>query len=349
MIKLPGRYIYWGICLVLLLQSCGNGSSLLPSVIGSPYEVLVVADEDLLKGEVGQAVRDVLDSPIPGLPQNEPYFSISQTPTNKFDDLLKPVRNILIVEIDQNARSPRLSYSEDLWANGQVVLRVKASEKDLLKDFVIKNKWRLIHFLNKAERERQIAQLKKKTDKSASDRLYEQMNILLTLPDDLGKIKQGDNFFWISNGAYKRRTDYVVYAVPYNSISQLDPQNLIALRDSVMKINIPGGPQGSYMTTHKKVMPPVSHIVNLNNAYCVEMRGLWEMEGDIMGGPYISLTQVDELNQRLITVEAFVYAPEMSKADLVHKMEAVLYTLKVPQKMSLEEITVETDSIKQIN
>ena len=106
--------------MVLLLQSCGNGSSLLPSAIGSPYEVLVVADEDLLKGEVGQAVRDVLDSPIPGLPQNEPYFSISQTPTNKFDDLLKPVRNILIVEIDQNAKSPRLSYSEDLWANGQM-------------------------------------------------------------------------------------------------------------------------------------------------------------------------------------------------------------------------------------
>lgn len=348
MIK-PYKYIcLWG-WLLLILQGCGDGALLLPSAIGAPYEVLVVADEDVLKGEAGQVIRDVLDSPIPGLPQNEPYFAISQTSSDKFDDLLKPVRNILIVEIDRETASSRLSYSENLWANGQVVLRIKVPDKDQLKDYIVDNKWRIIHFLNKAERERYIEQLKKKSDKIASDKLYEQMNVLLTLPDDLGKIKQGDNFFWISNGAYKRRTDYVVYAVPYNSLSQLNPESLIFLRDSVMKVNISGGPEGSYMTTHKKVMPPVARIVNLNNAYCVEMRGLWEIEGDIMGGPYISLSQVDELNQRLITVEAFVYAPEMSKADLVRKMEAVLYTLKVPQKMSLEEITVEVDSIKQIN
>ena len=343
------RYIcLWG-WLLVLLQGCSGGAYLLPSAIGSPYEVLVVADEAILKGEAGQSIRDVLNFPIPRLPQNEPYFSISQTPSDKFNDLLKPVRNIVMVEVDQEIKSPQLSYSKDVWANGQVVLRIKAPDKIQLKESIDQNKWRIIHFLNKAERERQIAWLKKNTDQVANDRLYEQMNVLLTLPDDLGKIKQGDNFFWTSNGAYKRRTDYVVYAVPYNSVSQLDPEHLIVLRDSVMKANIPGGPEGSYMTTHKKVLPPIARIVNLNNAYCVEMRGLWEMEGDIMGGPYISLSQVDELNQRLITAEAFVYAPEMEKADLVRKMEAVLYTLKVPQKMNLEEITVEIDSIQQIN
>lgn len=349
MIKLSDRIILLLGWLLLALQSCSNGALLLPSAIGTPYEVLVVADEDVLKGSVGQTIRNVLDSPIPGLPQNEPYFNISQIPSDRFDDLLKPVRNILIVDINRDYKTPRLSYDEDLWAKNQIVLRLKASDKKQLENYIADNKWRIIHFLNKAERERTIEQLKKKSDKIAEEKLYEQLNVLLTFPEDLGKIKQGDNFFWISNGAYKRRTDYVVYAVPYNSQAQLEPENLIAMRDSVMKVNIPGGPEGSFMTTHKKVMPPVARIVSLNNAYCVEMRGLWEMEGDLMGGPYISLTQVDELNQRLITVEAFVYAPEVSKADLVRKMEAVLYTLKVPQKMNLEEITVEADSIKQIN
>ena len=55
------------------------------------------------------------------------------------------------------------------------------------------------------------------------------------------------------------------------------------------------------------------------------------MEGDAMGGPFISHTLDDSIRHRVITVEGFVYAPEMKKRNLMRQLEAVLYTLKVKE------------------
>lgn len=51
-------------------------------------------------------------------------------------------------------------------------------------------------------------------------------------------------------------------------------------------------------------------------------RGLWEIVGDAMGGPYVQ-RQVGD-----VTVIAFVYAPESKKRNLMRQLEAALYTIK---------------------
>jgi hypothetical protein len=57
------------------------------------------------------------------------------------------------------------------------------------------------------------------------------------------------------------------------------------------------------------------------------VRGLWEMEGDAMGGPFVSLAL--QQGHSIICVEGFVYAPEMKKRNLIRRLEATLYTLKI--------------------
>ena len=58
-------------------------------------------------------------------------------------------------------------------------------------------------------------------------------------------------------------------------------------------------------------------------------RGLWEMEGDAMGGPFVSHSIVDSSRRRIIVAEGFVYAPGMKKRNLLRQLEASLYTLKL--------------------
>ena len=58
--------------------------------------------------------------------------------------------------------------------------------------------------------------------------------------------------------------------------------------------------------------------------------GLWEMNGAVMGGPFVSHVRVDEKNQRVIVSEAFVYSPGRKKRDIMRRMEAALYTLVLP-------------------
>ncbi len=46
------------------------------------------------------------------------------------------------------------------------------------------------------------------------------------------------------------------------------------------------------MTTEKRFTPSYEAI-SKNGEYCGVVRGLWEMEGDMMGGPFVSHAHLD--------------------------------------------------------
>ena len=92
-----------------------------------------------------------------------------------------------------------------------------------------------------------------------------------------------------------------------------------------MKINIPGSLEGQYMATDANYVDVKDFSVK--GEYAFEARGLWYMEKDMMGGPFVSHARVDRANGRVVVVEAFVYAPERNKRELMRQMEAALYTL----------------------
>ena len=54
------------------------------------------------------------------------------------------------------------------------------------------------------------------------------------------------------------------------------------------------------------------------------------MQGDMVGGPFVSHIRLDEANNRVVVAEAFVYAPETSKRNYIRRMEASLFTLRLP-------------------
>ncbi len=64
----------------------------------------------------------------------------------------------------------------------------------------------------------------------------------------------------------------------------------------------------------------------------METRGVWNVVGDFMAGPFLSYTVVDERHGRLITLEGYVYAPNKPKRDYLRQMEAILYSLEIPKK-----------------
>ncbi len=56
----------------------------------------------------------------------------------------------------------------------------------------------------------------------------------------------------------------------------------------------------------------------------VTVRGLWEMKNDAMGGAFVAYWQPE--GSRIVVAEAFVYAPETKKRNLMRRLEAALYT-----------------------
>lgn len=150
------------------------------------------------------------------------------------------------------------------------------------------------------------------------------------MPVELSSYKVGENFLWASNNL--NDLNFVMYTYPYTSKETFTKAYFIAKRDSVMKVNIPGAQEGMYMETADSAFVEARNIA-VQGDYAYEVRGLWEMKNDAMGGPFVSHARVDRANGRIIVVEGFVYNPGKLKRDQIRKLNAALYSLQLPSEI----------------
>lgn len=325
--------------LTLLLPGCKKEirNPLSVGSVGAPWEVLVVMDKSAWEAPEGRALHDVLDRDVPGLPQSEPMFKISRCDRADFKGILKPVRNIIEVEISNKYSQPKLHYYKDQWATNQTVVKLVAPDKEQFIDFVNASDEAIYDIFYRAEIDRSLTYIRKSRNKEFARIVYNTFGMEILVPETMRSYKVDDHFFWASNGIQaQKRQDMVVYSYPYTDANTFTLEYLCNKRDSVMKANIPGGPEGSYMARQEQY-ETTFRALNVNGKYAAEIRGLWEVRGDVMGGPYVSLTRLDEVNQQVVTVEIFVYAPNEEKRNLVRFNEAILYSVKLPGEFENQE------------
>lgn len=325
--------------LLILTEACHSGS-VLTNATGLAYEVVVVMNQEDWKGEAGQAVKAELASDVPGLPQSEPALKITYVQPKDFNGLLKYVRNILIVKIDASLYTKvSLSYENNPWAKGQVVVTMTAPNQEEIVKYAQAHPKQLVDFFVKVEMNRAMEQLQKNYSSVVMDHLKKDFDVMLNAPANMTYYRDTTDFFWASNNANTGRTDLVVYTFPYTDPNTFTADFLIAKRDSVMKAYLPGAFPGSYMATETKHAAVDYTPLTLNGKYAGMMRGLWRMQGDMMGGPFVSLVRLDEKNNRVVVAEGFVFAPETDKRNFIRRIEASLYTLRLPGEFdqSVEE------------
>ena len=138
---------------------------------------------------------------------------------------------------------------------------------------------------------------------------------------------------WCCNNKGIMRRDIVVYSYPYTDENTFTLAYLNDKRDAVLSRVVSASVEGSYMGTEYKVMPPqMRNITVQEDEQATEVRGLWKiMNGEAMGGPYVSHTRLDQVNGRIVTAETFLYAAGQKKRTALRQAEAILYTLSLPQ------------------
>jgi hypothetical protein len=170
---------------------------------------------------------------------------------------------------------------------------------------------------------------KKTRDEKIADLLHKKYHINLYVPKGYNIDVNNKNFIWLSHEYRDIIQGVFIYSYDYESENTFTRDYLVEKRNSALKRNVPGEIEGSYMTT-ELLFPPIMTELSLNEKYTVEMQGLWKMQdGYAMGGPFLSLVQLDEKRNKIITVEGFVFAPAHKKRELVRQMEAILYSLKI--------------------
>ena len=320
----------------LSLTACKK-ENFFPTASGRPYEVLVVMDSTDWKAPHGRALFDVLDTDVPMLPQSERSFRISQTEVKDFDRVLNIFRNIIIVNIDPHQFTrTKMKFTRDKWAMEQIVLTINSPSEEEFRNFCVEHRQDIVDFLTRTEMNRLVKELKQKHSKVTFDLAKQIFDCEIFAPQELQSYKKGKDFVWTSNNTASGLENIVIYSYPYEGPQTFNKEYLCHKRDSVMQVNLPGEKPGMYMQTD--TLCSVVRPIVVHNNYAMEMRGLWIMRNDCMGGPYVSHHRVDTENNRVIVVEGFVYAPEKMKRGLIRRLEGSLYTLKLPEEQYVIEI-----------
>lgn len=322
---------------------------LMPNASGLPYEMLVVMPDDQWERPLGRAVFNVLDTDVPGLPQSERSFRITRVDPSGFNsNMFRIMRNVIKVDIQNIYTQPKLKFARNVYSYPQMIMTLQAPDEESLAKYVEDNAQSIIDFFTRSEMNREIENLREQHNPEVSRLAKEILDVDVWVPWEVNKYKKGKDFLWASTNTGKKDMSIVLYSYPYTDKNTFTLEYFLNKRDSVMKVNIPGGPEGSYMTTQRDYVYVKDATVH--GKYAQVARGLWRVQGDRMGGPFVSHSRVDEVNGRVIVAEAFVYAPESLKRDLIRRMEAALYTVQLPVEpvvnslpYALEEIVIEPE------
>ena len=316
---------------VLTLCGCFSKDKLLPSVTGSSYEVLVVMNNAPWQSAAGDTVRKYLEADMPCLPQVEPMLSISRTPWNEFSDILKPVRNIVLADIDSSKYTQhKVKYLRDRWAHPQAVVQIQAPDNASFAEAYSQAAQHITNYFIDCELERQHDFYRKHfTNAEAHKTLLRKFGIDIHIPNDMAASTDTTDFFWITDTKGRVRRDIMIYTLPYTSADDLTLQGLINKRDSICRLYIHGRDDSSYIATEWKHIPPIMRQITVDSAYCAEVRGLWRMEnGDAMGGPFVMNARITPDGRKIIVAEGFCFGPGQKKRNPLRQLEAVIRGMK---------------------
>ena len=309
----------------LTLSCKDDGTLVKQNVGGKAGEIIIVANKAQWETEPGNELRNILAAQYPYLPQSEPSYTLINIPHKSFTSLFEYHRNILILKVDPNLET-KFVAQEDVWAAPQTVILITAPTNEEAAKVIADNAERLFNTINQAERNRIMRNSKKYEDIALRQFVAEKFGGSPYFPKGYSLKKQTDNFVWISYETTYINLGVFVYRIPYKDETSLKLENLMAATAEVMKDNVPGMVDNSYMTISSEITPGLA-VMKYKNRNFMEMRGLWEVQNDFMGGPFVIHAFHDKNNPgELIVVEGFVYAPRYDKRDYIRQVESILYS-----------------------
>jgi hypothetical protein len=265
-----------------------------------------------------------------GLPQDEPQFHKSHVEVAHYDRITNLFRNIFRINIGKEFTVAKMKVEKDVHSTPQMIITVNAPSQFDASIYITEHTKEIEGLFTSEEINRTANDLYFEHNIKFAKAVKELFDCEFYIPADIKKMKTGENFIWASNDGISSIQNICIYSLPYVSEKMLTQRPYIALRDTVMKHNIPGEKPGMWMQTNPEFV--WTKNITVNGQYAMEARGLWEMRNDAMGGPFVSHSRIDTKNNKVIVVEGFVYAPEKMKRSMIRRLEAALYTLETPKE-----------------
>lgn len=339
----------------IFLHACSeidkNYENSLPPARGEAGEIVLVMDSTDWKGKIGDELRQAFRAEAPGLPQDEPLFTLRYVDPGKLNSVLRSAKNMIFVttmegkslanrqlksyftkeSLEKIENNPDLFMlaKKNEYARGQEVLHLFGQNDDILVKNIRENRDQLRNFFNEVEKKRLISSLyKSKEKKGVTKNLLKEHEFSIRVPFGYDVAKNEENFVWLRQLSGDVQKNIFFAYTEYNSESLFSPDSILDLRENVAEKYIWDKDDKSLFLTTQRIVPLDTTTVNFNGKYAIEARGLWKLSDNSLGGPFISYTFVDENLNRLYYIEGFVAAPGKDKREFMREMEAILSTFE---------------------
>jgi len=312
-----------GLCLAFI--SCDDQKVQVTTSSGNINNLSVITENDLWKGNVGDAIRTHLGAVVEGLPQEEPLFSMNQIPPKAFSGFVTKNRIYLKIEI---ADSLGLNIEKNRYAQPQTGIVVKGPNPEAIANLINERGDQIVAKLKESEINEKQRRIRKSL--KADEVLKKELGVSLRFPTAYRYAKEGEKFFWLRKDLKNGGMNILLYEVP---MSKIDADtntiaNIIKMRDSIGQAQIPGPIEDSYMITEAAYAPYLFKS-EIDGHFAYETKGTWEVQNAFMAGPFLNYTIEDKPNNRYIVIEGFTFAPSAPKRDHMFELEAILKSAKI--------------------
>ncbi len=306
----------------------------MPPITGRSGEVTLIMDNALYQGPLGDSLYAVLCQEELALPQTgmdgaEPMFDLSQLPPASFGNMFRSNRNIILVSIEPELQQAAIQIERDYWAKHQLLIRLAAPDKKQLADLIYEKGDFIVETLRTTEINREIFFNNKFENTEVKNALIRKHNISVQFQKGWQTRIDTNSFVWMEETPANVTQGVLIKYYPYQSEEQISYEGLLRDTEKWLKTNVPGPSDGSYMSLELDV-PVYSRVFEKDGVFIRETKGLWEVQRDFMGGPFISWSFVDEPRNRIVTVFGFVYAPKVDKRNHIRRVESILHTVSFP-------------------
>lgn len=292
---------------------------------GKINTIAVIIDDQLWNGEIGESIRNKFASPVIGLPQEEPLFTINQYPVKLMEGFMTDSRTIIVVKKENKTK---FEINKNQYASPQNVFHISGKTNAAILEIIEKNTPQIIQIIKETE----IVESQRINKQSLMNPIIikNKFRISLQVPNGYSYALQNTKFLWLKKEIISGNTSILIYEVPINSIKKGSNivSNIVKTRDSIGNLYIRGTELDTQMITEEGYSPYLFKL-KLDGKEAYETRGTWELKNDFMSGPFVNYAIVDQDHNRMLILEGFCYSPSKAERDLMHELEAILKSIRI--------------------
>lgn len=318
---------------------------------GKPGQLIVVADKTEYTDDIEELLDSVFGAYIRPYYPPTPYFEIHQRSTKDFLRLSTGFRNVLDLKIDEEVEkgNPTLVVYENYYSETQLYTKIRAHDMSDLYDKLESEVSGLFKLYDRQEWKREYLRHAKYKNKATREKLKEKFGIDLVLPRAFKYESIDDTYaimilpersrpmdLDIGSGSISKvnyiQTGIMVWQYPYTDKSQLEPENLVRMRDTILKKYMKHEMDGVYMgTQYHPAILPVHEALKIGGVEGYQFKGMYKFTGEAepSGGRYWEFQFKHPYRNTIVAISSYMDIPPTMSAKLdINSIRAVIYSMK---------------------